>query len=186
MAELSEDQKLLERISSEEPGAVEELYNQYKRSFLIWAMVRHSVTKPEAEDVFQDAVVQTYSDIRSGKLSEVETSLKAYVYRTGELHLRNWKRKTGRVDYISDSRDTFKQIAWEKHGEDNPQLERLNAALNSLGDTCQKLLRLFYFKQYDMQSVARELGFASSDSAKSKKAKCMKALTALFNEGKPL
>jgi RNA polymerase sigma-70 factor (ECF subfamily) len=54
--------------------------------------------------------------------------------------------------------------------------EQISKAIDKLPEDCQKLLKLYYFNEYDMDSVARELNYKNSDTAKSKKSICMKNL----------
>ncbi|MDX5321779.1 MAG: hypothetical protein LPK45_11615 [Bacteroidota bacterium] len=48
--------------------------------------------------------------------------------------------------------------------------------MDKLGDTCKKLLHLFYFEEQDMKEIAVQLNFANSDTAKAKKYQCFKKL----------
>jgi DNA-directed RNA polymerase specialized sigma24 family protein len=45
-----------------------------------------------------------------------------------------------------------------------------------LGDTCRKILTLYYFEKLSMNDIADQLGFANADTAKTKKYKCKKEL----------
>ena len=60
--------------------------------------------------------------------------------------------------------------------ENDYSLEQIKIALEKLPDDCQKLLKLHYFNEYDMESIARELNLKNADTAKSKKSICMKKL----------
>lgn len=61
--------------------------------------------------------------------------------------------------------------------------EQISKAIEKLPEDCQKVLKLFYFNEYDMESIARELNYKNADTAKSKKSLCMKSL---FNELKKM
>lgn len=54
--------------------------------------------------------------------------------------------------------------------------EQISKAIEKLPEDCQKVLKLFYFSEYDMESIARELNYKNADTAKSKKSVCMKNL----------
>lgn len=54
--------------------------------------------------------------------------------------------------------------------------EQISNAIKKLPEDCQKVLKLFYFKEYDMDSIAREMDYKNADTAKSKKSVCMKNL----------
>lgn len=54
--------------------------------------------------------------------------------------------------------------------------EQISKAIEKIPEDCQKVLNLFYFKEYDMDSIAREMNYKNGDTAKSKKSVCMKNL----------
>jgi len=49
-----------------------------------------------------------------------------------------------------------------------------------LGDTCRKVLSYYYFDGMSMQEIADRVGFANTDTAKTKKYKCKKKLDELI------
>ena len=51
--------------------------------------------------------------------------------------------------------------------------------IDQLGDTCKKVLMYYYFEEMSMQDIADKLGFANTDTAKTKKYKCKKKLDEL-------
>lgn len=61
--------------------------------------------------------------------------------------------------------------------------EQISKAIEKLPEDCQQVLKLFYFNEYDMDSIARELNYKNADTAKTKKSLCMKNL---MNELKKL
>jgi DNA-directed RNA polymerase specialized sigma24 family protein len=54
--------------------------------------------------------------------------------------------------------------------------DQITKAIEKLPEDCQQVLQLFYFNEYDMESIAREMNYKNSDTAKSKKSVCMKNL----------
>ncbi|MFO0265838.1 MAG: RNA polymerase subunit sigma, partial [Cyclobacteriaceae bacterium] len=47
------------------------------------------------------------------------------------------------------------------------------------GETCRKVLMYYYFDEMSMQEIAEKLGFANTDTAKTKKYKCKQKLDEL-------
>ena len=62
------------------------------------------------------------------------------------------------------------------------KLDDISIAISRLPKDCQRLLKLYYFKEYDMTSIARELNYKNADTAKSKKSVCMKKLLIELNK----
>ena len=55
-------------------------------------------------------------------------------------------------------------------------VEVIQDCVGQLGDVCQKVLSYYYFDGMSMKEIAGKLGFANSDTAKTKKYKCKKEL----------
>ena len=51
--------------------------------------------------------------------------------------------------------------------------------IGKLGDTCKKVLMYYYYDGMSMQEIADKLGFANTNTAKTKKYKCKKKLDSL-------
>jgi RNA polymerase sigma factor (sigma-70 family) len=51
--------------------------------------------------------------------------------------------------------------------------------IEQLGETCKKVLMYYYFEEMSMQEIADKLGFANTDTAKTKKYKCKMKLDEL-------
>jgi len=63
---------------------------------------------------------------------------------------------------------------------DGPERERIIArCMEQLGETCRKVLMYYYFEEMSMQEIADKLGFANTDTAKTKKYKCKQKLDEL-------
>ncbi len=53
------------------------------------------------------------------------------------------------------------------------QFSIINQILEKLGKKCKDLLELFYYKSFSMEKIAKQFGYKSVQSAKTKKYKCM-------------
>ena len=63
---------------------------------------------------------------------------------------------------------------------DSSEREKILAkCIDQLGETCKKVLMFYYFEEMSMQDIADKLGFANTDTAKTKKYKCKKKLDEL-------
>ncbi|HEY5824107.1 MAG TPA: sigma factor-like helix-turn-helix DNA-binding protein [Cyclobacteriaceae bacterium] len=63
---------------------------------------------------------------------------------------------------------------------DSAEREKIIAkCLDQLGETCRKVLMLYYFDEMSMQEIADKMGFANTDTAKTKKYKCKQKLDEL-------
>ncbi|TAE44053.1 MAG: sigma-70 family RNA polymerase sigma factor, partial [Cytophagales bacterium] len=88
-----------------------------------------------------------------------------------------WRKELERKSKLShETKDSIEFNNFDQQERNNI----IHQAINSLGDTCRKVLTLYYFDNLSMQEIAEKLGFANSDTAKTKKYKCKKELDDLI------
>jgi RNA polymerase sigma factor (sigma-70 family) len=87
-----------------------------------------------------------------------------------------WRKELDRKKRLSnEEKDTPTSIDM-----DSPEREKIMAkCLDQLGETCRKVLMYYYFDEMSMQEIAEKLGFANTDTAKTKKYKCKQKLDEL-------
>jgi RNA polymerase sigma factor (sigma-70 family) len=88
-----------------------------------------------------------------------------------------WRKELERKKRLSnEEKDAFVTLDL-----DTAEREKIIAScIEQLGDTCKKVLMYYYFEEMSMQDIADKLGFANTDTAKTKKYKCKKKLDELI------
>jgi len=56
-------------------------------------------------------------------------------------------------------------------------LKYVMALFEKLGDTCRRILQLFYYEELAMKEICEQLEFSSEQVLRNKKYKCLKSLT---------
>ena len=160
------------------------MYRRYRNEFISWGQRNFNVRDEQLKDVFQDVVIDFHENVVSGKLTELSSSLKTYLFQLGKNKLINLVNREKRITYGFDPELIKGQEQSDYMNEENRlyKLEQVKAAIEKLPEDCRKLLQLYYFQEYDMTSIARELGYKNADTAKSKKSLCMKKLFAELNK----
>jgi RNA polymerase sigma-70 factor (ECF subfamily) len=155
-----------------------ELYRLYRDEFIKWSSNTYGGSQEQSKDAFQEAILDFHQNVIHGKLTELSSSLKTYLFQIGKHKLLNILKKDRRMTYndalhliTHGEVDTFMEEENKAYTQ-----EQISNAIEQLPVDCQKVLNLFYFKEYDMESIARELNYKNSDTAKSKKSVCMKNL----------
>ena len=166
------EKELFERIQGGDEKALEFVYKKYYR-MMTKLVVTNSGTEDEARDVFQDALVVFWQKARSGKLV-LTSKISTYIY---SICQNLWRKELDRKKRLSsEERDTS-----ESMDLDSPEREKIIAkCLDQLGETCRKVLMYYYFDDMSMQEIADKLGFANTDTAKTKKYKCKQKLDELI------
>lgn len=170
--------KIIEKILKGDKSPIFDLYQLYRNEFISWSGKQFSATENQSKDAFQEAIIDFHQNIVEGKLMVLTSSVKTYLFQIGKFKLINIQKKESRLTYHDSLHMIKKEEVTKFMEEENSAYtqEHISKAIGKLPDDCQKLLRLYYFEEYDMESIAREMGYKNADTAKSKKSVCMKNL----------
>lgn len=167
----------IERLRRGDDDLLREIYDTYRPDFLRWAL-RQGLSQDEAEEVFQISVVVMYDNVVTGKLSELTSSLKTYLFSIGKHKTWETMRKKHHgllyvdpafMDMLGD-RDDDADVRFGQN------IERLKGALRKLGDPCKKLIEMMYYQKIDQTEISMVMGYKDRDTVKSKKYKCIEKL----------
>jgi RNA polymerase sigma factor (sigma-70 family) len=166
------EKELFERIRSGDEKALEFLYKKYYR-MMTKMVITNSGTEEEARDIYQDALIVFWQKATSGNLV-MTSKISTYIY---SICQNLWRKELDRKKRLSsETNDTPVSI-----DTDSTEREKIIArCINQLGETCKKVLMYYYFEEMSMQDIAEKLGFANTDTAKTKKYKCKKKLDELI------
>ncbi|MBL7873685.1 MAG: sigma-70 family RNA polymerase sigma factor [Cyclobacteriaceae bacterium] len=166
-----DEKEIFERIQKGDEKALEFIYKKYYR-MMTKLVITNSGTEEEALDVYQDALVVFWQKARSGNLV-MTAKISTYIYSVCQ---NLWRKELDRKKRLSNEEKDSPQVM----DMDGPEREKIMAkCLNQLGETCRKVLMYYYFDEMSMQEIAEKLGFANTDTAKTKKYKCKQKLDEL-------
>ncbi len=169
-SELSEPE-IFEKIKGGDEKALEFIYKKYYR-MMTKLVITNSGTEDEARDVYQDALVVFWQKARSGKLV-MTSKMSTYIY---SICQNLWRKELDRKKRLSNE-EKDSSVSMDM---DSPEREKIMAkCMSQLGETCRKVLMYYYFDEMSMQEIADKLGFANTDTAKTKKYKCKQKLDEL-------
>ena len=167
-----DEKELFERICKGDEKALEFIYKKYYR-MMTKLVITNSGTEDEARDVYQDALVVFWQKARSGNLV-LTSKISTYVY---SICQNLWRKELDRKKRLSNE----EKDSAESLDLDGPEREKIIArCMEQLGETCRKVLMYYYFDEMSMQEIADKLGFANTDTAKTKKYKCKQKLDELI------
>lgn len=165
------DSEIMEAIGKGEESALDYLYKKYYR-MMTKIVISNSGTEDEAKDVYQDALVVFWQKVRSGNLV-LTSKISTYLY---SVCLNLWRKELDRKSRLShEEKDGAEYMDFDR--EERARI--IHECINDLGDSCKKILSYYYFDNMSMSEIAERLGFANTDTAKTKKYKCKKRLDAL-------
>lgn len=179
----SEDQQLLEKIKDGDDKGILELYRLYRNSFIQWAQQNYKIDEESATDAFQDAMVSLHNNVVKGKLFELTSSLKTYLYAIGKNIIR---KKFSKMNVSSEQGDDEIADTLTIEITDsialNERQQLVSSLLNSIGEPCRTILRLFYFKGFSMDSIAQRMEYKNENVAKTQKLRCISTLKKMVRD----
>jgi len=162
------DNEVLERIIHGDESALDYVYKKYYRMMTNLVM-KNSGTEEEAKDIFQEALVVFWRKAISGNLV-LTSKISTFIY---SICLNLWRKELERKSrYSNEEKDGVEYI----NDEQEEKIKIIHECINELGDTCKKILNYHYFDGLSMQDIAEKLGYANTDTAKTKKYKCKQKL----------
>lgn len=165
------DKEIFERICQGDEQSLEVLYKKYYR-MMTKLVISNSGTEQEAKDVYQDALVVFWQKAVSGNLV-LTSKISTYIY---SICQNLWRKELDRKKRLSnEEKDGVEYV-----DVDSKEKARIiHECIDQLGDTCKQVLMYYYFDGLSMQDIADKLGFANTNTAKTKKYKCKKKLDEL-------
>ena len=160
------NQKIIEQLRS---GKYQPVFNKLYRYFpkVEKLILSKGGTKEDAQDIFQEALIILHRKAQDPQFT-LTSKPETYLYSVCRFlwkdeMVKRGKQLTGMVEDAS----------LEDAVEREQRYEQAELALSSLGEKCRQILERFYLQAQRMIEIARELGLASENVAKTQKYKCL-------------
>jgi RNA polymerase sigma factor (sigma-70 family) len=134
-------------------------------------VLRNNGTEEEAKDVYQDALVVFWQKAASGELV-LTSRISTFIY---SICLNLWRKELERKSRLVQNEGDEGEPDYMTHERDE-KVRIIHECINEMGDACRKLLSYHYFDGMSMTEIANKLGYANTDTAKTKKYKCKQKL----------
>lgn len=165
------DNQIVEKIKIGDESALEFLYKKHYR-MIVRLVMKNSGTEDEAKDIFQEALFTFWRKVIQDNLI-LTSKISTYLY---SICLNLWRKELDRKKrFSSEEKDT----SFIENIDEEERVNAIQKCISELGETCQKVLTMYYFDGFSMKEVADKLGFANADTAKTKKYKCKQELDKL-------
>jgi len=146
-------------------------------------IINNNGTEDEAKDIFQESVLVLYNKVTQ-KQFELSSKLSTFLYAVSRrLWLKQLTRKgsVANSSDISDYEDILQvEEDMDKHQENEAKFDKMNLALQELGEPCKTLLKDFYIKNLSMKDIQEKFGYTNTDNAKTQKYKCLQRLKKIY------
>ncbi|MEP7141955.1 MAG: sigma-70 family RNA polymerase sigma factor [Ferruginibacter sp.] len=138
----------------------------------------------DAEDIFQEVVLTFIELVKKNKFrgeSSVSTFLYALTRNTWLNELKKRGRAKLRDEKFEKGKDTT-NINVSDYIINREMKIQLMQLVNSLGETCKKILLAFYFENLAMKDILKLLDYENEQVVRNKKYKCLKQMEQMMTE----
>ncbi len=173
------DEKYLAGLLDRQAPVVEEIYDAYFTGVSMYVEQRGG-SREDAEDVFQDALVVVYRQLKSGRL-HLTSSFHTYLFGVAKKIWLNKQQRRGNQFAFADINEVTLAADATEIFEQTEQYRLYRAKFKLLGHKCQELLR-YFLAGVSMREIARKMGYRSEGFVKKKKFKCKQKLVDLVRK----
>ncbi|MBQ6065160.1 MAG: sigma-70 family RNA polymerase sigma factor [Prevotella sp.] len=156
---------------------LQKIYKEVKPIFSDFLEKRYrTLTQEDIDELLDDSILTFYQQASSGKLTELTCSVTTYICRIGRNKAVDRLRSEYHGRSVEIPIDNFYSLAddfWNDDDDKNAKLVIVENVVRWIKEPCRKILKLFYFQQASMKTIAIEMGYANTDVAKTTKNKCL-------------
>lgn len=162
---------------------IERFYNQYRKEFITWAVKSFRCSKDEAIEIFQQSMVIFYENVKNGKIKNIESNPKTYLFAIGKNKIYEKLRAESRQNPLSKDETAHEpEIEEEVYKNEEHKLKAVEKSLKKLGDPCQNILQQFYYHRASMEDIAQNMNYKNAATVKNLKYKCLQRLKNLLHD----
>lgn len=176
------NEEIITGLLDSDPFLFLNLY-EYEFPKVRWHIYRNSGNIEQAEDIFQDALVRILEKVNQNDF-DLTCDFGTYLFSVCK-NLWYAQLRKQKIDLIStpDNKvDQENKVEYIDPEEKPDDYESIAQAIGNLGENCQKLLNLFYYKQQNWETIAEMLGYSTAANARNQKYKCLERIRKLITD----
>jgi RNA polymerase sigma factor (sigma-70 family) len=173
---MDSDNNILQELRRGNDFVLERTYNDFRKEFIGWVYKNYHCSEEDAKDAYQMAFFIFYQQVRTGKLMNINSSLKTYIFSLGKNKVLENYRYNKRFKFEIHDNMLTEEEDFEIELEHNEKFERISKGLKEMGEPCKSILVKTYYQHKNMSEIAQEMGYKNADTSKNLKYKCLQRL----------
>lgn len=174
----------LELLKKGDNATLQRIYEDNRNVFINFSK-RYNISKNDAVDIYQDAIIALHENAVNGKINSLNSSVSTYLFAIGKNKIFQLLRKNKTVDLNQNiTIESTNEILDVNFYEDKPT-KRQNLIIENLkrlGKRCVEVLKLFYYQGFNLDEITKILNYSSKEVLKSQKSRCIKQLKKIIND----
>jgi len=178
------DDSLIKALKNNNRSVLKSIYLNNKMAFIVFAK-KYDLSHEDVLDIYQDAIIALRENALKGHLDNLKSELKTYLFSIGKYMIYNRLKEKKKlfVTEMIEKPDDFDELKIIDINYDfNPKQRQLQNAFKQLGEKCQSVLHLFYFRGYTLDDIVKKLNYSNKDVVKSQKSRCLRALKSIIRK----
>jgi RNA polymerase sigma factor (sigma-70 family) len=163
--------------------AIRYIYHHYAHT-ISSLIINNSGNHQDAQDIFQETVVTFIETVKNNKFrgeSSIKTFLVAIARNTWLNELKKRERSDLREEIYGKSSPVEEPDVSHLISEREVK-QQFRDLLDKLGESCKKILILFYYENLSMKEMVDHLPYENEQVVRNKKYKCLQQLTGMLKD----
>ncbi len=177
---MNKDKNILENLREAREEFFIEIYRKYRDSFNSWTAKYYSCDEHTASDCFQDAVIVLMNNAKSGKLKQLDSGLKTYLFSVGKkVLLKKYSLRRNEIAFEEITAGNGAQDLYdyeELFDYKNELIDKVAELVVNMKEPCKSILKHYYYESLSMEQIAEVMNYKNADTVKSQKLRCIKYL----------
>lgn len=176
------DCEYIQALAQGDNAVIHTLYKELREPFFRYFLNHYRLDDDTIADLLQEAVIGTWKNVQRGTLTPDNLSCQLQTYVISIAIYRHLAATRQSDRYLSLDTEQFADLQNMPDAEvyDAERENRMAQAVEQMIEPCNTLLRLFYYEQNDLETIASQMNFPTVDAAKMQKFRCIQKLKAVF------
>lgn len=173
------EKEIIADIREGDSKAMENVYKKYRSEFVNWSGGKYGISEDDARDHYQDTMTIFFEGVVNGKVTEIGSSLKTYLFGIGKNRIRQQFDAKSRGDKHEEGlAEHYQFLAEDEDASEAYEQARIHTSrlFELLGETCKEILRLFYFEKRSMSEIAKAMQHKNEAVTRTTKKRCLEKL----------
>ncbi|WP_417370696.1 RNA polymerase sigma factor [Gelidibacter japonicus] len=174
---------LVDALKDNDHKLIKELYVQYRNEFFAFSK-KYQIQESDRADIYQEAFLGMRKHAISGKLYDVKSSFKTYLFGIGKHIIydkhKDYASKKSYDAKLHNADSDYDIIEIDTERELTQEQKLLRHYFKQLGKSCQQMLTLSFYRGLTNEEIAKQYGYESEAVVRSQKSRCLKTLKNLI------